>query len=51
MKTMRDYCRDTRDLTGAKSLSYSNLAHYIDTVACEWMEFKENEKPIPDLLP
>lgn len=50
-ETIREYCRDVRDLTDTKGLSYSNHTHYINTVTCEWMEFKGNEKPRPDLLP
>lgn len=51
LKSILEYCTNPRDLTDAKGLSYSNHTHYIDTVTCDWMEFKGSEKPRPDLLP
>lgn len=51
MKTILEYCTGSRDSIDAKGLSYSNNTHYIDTVTCEWTEFKGSEKPRPDLLP
>ena len=51
METILEYCTDPRDITDAKGLSYSNYTHHINTVTCEWMEFKGNEIPRPDLLP
>ena len=36
LKTILEYCIDSKDLEDANDLSYSNETHYIDTVRCEW---------------
>ena len=51
MEVILEHCAESKNFTDTKGLSYSNYTHYIDTVTCGWMEFKEDEKPRPDLLP
>ena len=38
LKTILDYCVDSKELVDSKDLSYSNETHYIDTVSCEWQD-------------